>query len=77
VVRVRGRMAHGAMPRSGINPNTRLARIILAFERFEVAEIRRCYTGRRGEAVTLATKYGVSLTTMHQVIRRQWWRHVA
>jgi succinyl-diaminopimelate desuccinylase len=42
VVRVRGRMAHGAMPRSGINPNTRLARIILAFERYEGAEIRRC-----------------------------------
>jgi succinyl-diaminopimelate desuccinylase len=42
VVRVRGRMAHGAMPRTGINPNTRLARIILAFERFEAAEIRRC-----------------------------------
>jgi succinyl-diaminopimelate desuccinylase len=42
VVRVRGRMAHGAMPRTGINPNTRLARIILAFERFETNEIRRC-----------------------------------
>jgi succinyl-diaminopimelate desuccinylase len=42
VVRVRGRMAHGAMPRTGINPNTRLARIILAYERFEAAEIRRC-----------------------------------
>jgi succinyl-diaminopimelate desuccinylase len=39
---VRGRMAHGAMPRTGINPNTRLARIILAYERFEAAEIRRC-----------------------------------
>jgi succinyl-diaminopimelate desuccinylase len=42
VVRVRGKMAHGAMPRTGINPNTRLARIILAFERYEAAEIRRC-----------------------------------
>ena len=42
VVRVHGRMAHGAMPRSGVNPNTRLARIILAFERYETAEIRRC-----------------------------------
>jgi succinyl-diaminopimelate desuccinylase len=42
VVRVRGRMAHGAMPRSGINPNTRLARIVLAFERYEDSEIRRC-----------------------------------
>ena len=42
VVRVRGRMAHGAMPRTGINPNTRLARIILAFERYEAGEIGRC-----------------------------------
>jgi succinyl-diaminopimelate desuccinylase len=42
IVRVRGRMAHGAMPRTGINPNTRLARIILAFERFEAREIERC-----------------------------------
>jgi succinyl-diaminopimelate desuccinylase len=42
VVRVRGRMAHGAMPRAGVNPNTRLARVILAFERYEAEEIRRC-----------------------------------
>ncbi len=41
VVRVHGRMAHGAMPRSGINPNTRLARIILAFERCEEAQVLR------------------------------------
>jgi succinyl-diaminopimelate desuccinylase len=42
VVRVHGKMAHGAMPLSGINPNTRLARIILAFERFELEEKERC-----------------------------------
>lgn len=42
IVRVKGRMAHGAMPRTGINPNTRLARIILAFERYEAKEIERC-----------------------------------
>ena len=42
IVRVHGRMAHGAMPLSGINPNTRLARIILAFEELEAAEKRRC-----------------------------------
>jgi succinyl-diaminopimelate desuccinylase len=35
VVKVRGKMAHGAMPLTGINPNTRLARIILAFEAYE------------------------------------------
>jgi succinyl-diaminopimelate desuccinylase len=41
-VLVTGRMAHGAMPLSGVNPNTRLARIVLAFERFEIEEKRRC-----------------------------------
>jgi succinyl-diaminopimelate desuccinylase len=35
-------MAHGAMPLTGVNPNTRLARIVLAFERFEAAEKQRC-----------------------------------
>jgi len=39
---VTGRMAHGAMPLTGVNPNTRLARIVLAFERFETAEKARC-----------------------------------
>jgi len=39
---VTGRMAHGAMPLAGINPTTRLARIVLAFERFEAAEKARC-----------------------------------
>ena len=42
ILRVHGKMAHGAMPLTGINPNTRLARIILAFEEFETAEKRRC-----------------------------------
>jgi len=42
VVRVHGKMAHGAMPLTGINPNTRLARIILAFEEFEKKEKERC-----------------------------------
>jgi succinyl-diaminopimelate desuccinylase len=42
VVRVHGKMAHGAMPLTGVNPNTRLARIILAFERFEAEEKKRC-----------------------------------
>ena len=42
IVHVTGKMAHGAMPLSGINPNTRLARIILAFERYETEEKERC-----------------------------------
>ena len=35
---VQGKMAHGAMPLTGINPNTRLAKIILAFEEFETRQ---------------------------------------
>ena len=42
VVHVTGKMAHGAMPLSGINPNTRMARIVLAFEKYEEEEKRRC-----------------------------------
>jgi len=42
IVRVKGKMAHGAMPLTGINPNTRLARIILAFEEYEKQEKIRC-----------------------------------
>jgi len=42
VVRVHGKMAHGAMPLSGVNPATRLARIILAFEQYESREKERC-----------------------------------
>lgn len=38
VVRVYGRQSHGAMPLSGINPNWRLARIILELEKLEQAE---------------------------------------
>jgi len=32
---VHGKMAHGAMPLTGINPNTRLAWIVLAFQEYE------------------------------------------
>jgi len=42
IVRVKGKMAHGAMPLTGINTSVRLARIILAFDAFEGSEIRRC-----------------------------------
>ncbi len=35
VVKVTGKMAHGCTPLYGINPNTRMARIILAFEEYE------------------------------------------
>ncbi|MEW5814690.1 MAG: M20 family metallopeptidase [Spirochaetota bacterium] len=42
LVKVKGKMAHGAMPLNGINPNPRMARIILAYEEFEDAEKKRC-----------------------------------
>lgn len=41
-VSVRGRMAHGAMPLSGINPVTRAARFVVAVEELEREEIGRC-----------------------------------
>jgi succinyl-diaminopimelate desuccinylase len=42
ILRIHGKMAHGCMPLTGINPNTRLARTILAFEELENAEKQRC-----------------------------------
>ena len=38
VVTVQGKMSHGAMPLTGINPNPRMARIILAFESYEQSQ---------------------------------------
>ncbi len=40
-VTVRGKMAHGAMPLSGVNPVTRAARFIVAVEELEKAEVSR------------------------------------
>ena len=40
-VTVHGRMAHGAMPRSGVNPVTRAARFVVAVEELEREEIAR------------------------------------
>src|ERR687898_1645628 len=40
-VNLRGRMAHGAMPQSGVNPVTRAARFILAVEELEREEMER------------------------------------
>ncbi|MFP4180529.1 MAG: M20 family metallopeptidase [Spirochaetaceae bacterium] len=41
-VSVKGKMAHGAMPLTGINPNPRMARIILGVEAYENEEKERC-----------------------------------
>jgi len=40
-VTFRGRMAHGAMPRSGVNPVTRAARFVVAIEELEREEMER------------------------------------
>ncbi len=40
-VRVLGKQSHGAMPLSGINPNWRLAKIIIELEKLEKAEKQR------------------------------------
>ncbi len=40
-VAVRGKMAHGAMPRSGVNPVTRAARFVVAVEELEREQIER------------------------------------
>ena len=47
-VTVRGKMAHGAMPRSGVNPVTRAARFVVAVEELEREEM-----GRYGEHLFL------------------------
>ncbi|TCP28771.1 succinyl-diaminopimelate desuccinylase [Scopulibacillus darangshiensis] len=41
VVRVYGKMAHGAIPLSGINPNTRMAKIICELDKLEQYEKKR------------------------------------
>lgn len=41
-LRLTGRMAHGAMPRSGLNPNVPLARMLVRFAALEAAEGERC-----------------------------------
>jgi succinyl-diaminopimelate desuccinylase len=40
-VTLRGTMAHGAMPQSGVNPVTRAARFVVAIEKLEGEEIER------------------------------------
>ncbi|MFY0545947.1 M20 family metallopeptidase [Brevibacillus sp. H7] len=41
ILRTYGKMAHGAMPLTGINPNTRMARAIVALEELEKKEMAR------------------------------------
>ncbi|MDV2884963.1 M20 family metallopeptidase [Alkalihalophilus pseudofirmus] len=41
IVRTYGKMAHGAMPLSGVNPNTRMAKVICELDRYEQLEKER------------------------------------
>ncbi|MDQ0253250.1 succinyl-diaminopimelate desuccinylase [Evansella vedderi] len=41
IIRVYGKMAHGAMPLSGVNPNTRMAKIICELDQYEQREKER------------------------------------
>lgn len=41
VIKVQGKMAHGAMPLAGINPNWRMAKIICELEKLQQSEIDR------------------------------------
>jgi len=41
-----------------------------------VREIRRSYTGRRGEITELSKKYGLSVTSMYHLVHGNTWRHV-
>lgn len=41
ILRTHGRMAHGAMPLTGVNPNTRMARILVALDELEQLEKAR------------------------------------
>jgi succinyl-diaminopimelate desuccinylase len=41
IVKTYGKMAHGAMPLTGINPNTRMAKIIVELEKLEIREKER------------------------------------
>lgn len=38
VIKTYGKMAHGAMPLTGVNPNTRMARIVVELEKLEQSE---------------------------------------
>ncbi|OXM88355.1 M20 family metallopeptidase [Paenibacillus rigui] len=41
IIKTFGKMAHGAMPLTGINPNTRMARIVVELEKLEQSEKER------------------------------------
>jgi hypothetical protein len=42
----------------------------------EVLEIRRRYTGRRGEQIRLAREFGVSRYVIHHIVRGETWQHL-
>jgi len=43
----------------------------------DVVEIRKSYTGKRGEKKRLAIQYGVSGTTIRKILNWKLWKHIA
>lgn len=43
----------------------------------QVAEIRREYTGKRGQQVALGKKYGVYYGTIKEIVRGRNWKHLS
>jgi len=41
IIKVKGKMAHGAMPRAGINPNWGMAKVLIELENLQDKEIKR------------------------------------
>jgi succinyl-diaminopimelate desuccinylase len=41
IIKVKGKMAHGAMPEAGINPNWGMAKILIALEKLQKKEIKK------------------------------------
>ncbi len=42
----------------------------------QVLAIRHAYTGRYGQSSALARQYGISTSTMFQILHRQTWKHI-
>lgn len=61
----------GRVPKGDEHPNSKLTAD-------KVREIRRRFVrGRRGDGPRAAREFGVSITIIHQVLRREIWKHVA
>jgi len=41
-----------------------------------VKEIRRLYTGKRGEQMSLAIKFNIAKSTVHNIVTNKAWRNI-